>query len=98
MSATPRGDLPRNEGRRNFPYGPQGGRHARKSLFNLGSNTYDKYGAARLRGGPDHSRDAAKRVLLTGMTRDELRAVCKAQNVTGYGKMNKAELVEAALR
>jgi hypothetical protein len=34
MSATPRGDLPRNEGRRNFPYGPQA-RHARKSILNV---------------------------------------------------------------
>lgn len=36
MSATPRGDLPRNEGWRNFPYGPQGGHgnyHARKSIL-----------------------------------------------------------------
>lgn len=93
MSATPRGDLPRNEGRRNFPYGPTI-RHASPSIFALGSNTPDKYGAERML----HSRDGAKRVLLEGMSRDELRSVCKAQNVTGYGKMTKAELVEAALR
>jgi hypothetical protein len=41
MSATPRGDLPRNEGYRNFPYGPgRGGGggvnfHARPSILAL---------------------------------------------------------------
>jgi hypothetical protein len=92
MSATPRGDLPRNEGRRNFPYGPQQ-KHARRSILAAGSNTYDKYGAERLL----HARDGVKRVMLAAKTRDELRAICKAQNVTGYGRMTKAELVEAAL-
>lgn len=32
MGATPRGDLPRNEGRRNFPYGPTA-RHAKPSIL-----------------------------------------------------------------
>jgi hypothetical protein len=35
MSATPRGDLPRNEGWRNFPYGPNVKGHARPSILSV---------------------------------------------------------------
>ena len=83
----------RGEGRNNFPYPGQ-----RPGLMRRSVETLHKQAARPRRGYPDHTRDGERRVLLEAMTRDELRGVCKAQNVSGYGKMNKAQLVEAALR
>lgn len=85
------GDLSRSEGSRNYAYGPGVG--AKKGLHAL----YKSLARKRRTYGDLHARDAEKRPLLEAMTRDELRAVCKAQNVVGYGKMNKAQLIEAAL-
>jgi hypothetical protein len=86
------GDVVRGEGHLNFSYGPTQ-RHARRSTGSVLANA----GRER-REYPDHSRDNVKRERLAAMTRDQLREVCKAQNVKGYSKMSKADLVEAALR
>lgn len=87
----PDGELRRNEGRQNWPYGPTA-KHSHTGVLAL-KKARDRHEPV----GPDHSRDDEKRVMLEAKTRDELRAICKAQNVQGYGKMNKAQLIEAAL-
>lgn len=86
MSATPRGDLPRNEGRRNYPYGPTA-KHARKTIFNLGSNTPNKYAGQHL--------VTETRVDLAGLNRNDLRALCKERKVKGWGKMTTAQMRDA---
>lgn len=77
----PGGDLARTEGARNYPYGPRPG--ARRSLASIHRD------AARPRreygGTPDYE----------AMTRDGLRALAKEKGLSGYGRMNKAELIEA---
>lgn len=84
------GELARNEGNRNYPYGPRpGAKSGLNAIYKSMGRTRKQY--------PDHSRDDAKRATLEAMSRDDLRGICKAQNVSGYGKMNKAGLVEAAL-
>lgn len=88
----PNGELRRNEGRQNWPYGPQA-KHSHTGVLAL-QKARER---VRRTWGPDHSRDAEKRAMLEAKTRDDLRAICKAQNVQGYGKMNKAQLIEAAL-
>lgn len=78
----------RSSGAQNYPYGP-GRRHARvqnETLLAEAGRARREYGA------PD-----PRRGVLEGMSRDQLREVCKAQNVKGYSKMNKAQLIEAAL-
>lgn len=86
------GSLSRASGGRNYPY-PAGG--ATRSLLTLHRRILGLEEAAAR---PEHNRDDEKREMLRAKTRDELRAICKAQNVKGYGKMSKADLVEAALR
>lgn len=88
----------RGEGANNFGYGPPRA-HTHGSVINrlwrYAARPHKPYPT------PNHdardARDEVKREMLAAMTRDELRAICKAQNVVGYGKMNKAELIEAAL-
>lgn len=89
VHADGKGRVARGQGRNNFAYGPL--------TTSTSVLTLHKHAARPRRVYLDHSRDAERRALLESKTRDELRAICKAQNVTGYGKMNKAQLIEAAL-
>jgi hypothetical protein len=94
------GNVRRGEGANNFGYGVRPG--AKPSILNVharGAHGRKPYPCRNHDADYVllHLRDPEKRVMLEAMTRDELRAVCKAQNVIGYGKMNKAQLVEAAL-
>lgn len=89
IHADGKGNIRRGQGRNNFPYGPV--------TTSTGVLTLHKQADRHRSWSPDHTRDPERRKVLEAMTRDELREVCKAQNVKGYGKMNKAELIEAAL-
>ena len=80
------GDLARSEGIRNWAHGPiQSGVHP--SILSIRRN------ADRPRTAPP----ATGRALYEAMTRDELRGVAKAKGLTGYGRMNKEQLVKAVL-
>lgn len=86
MSATPRGDLPRNEGARNYPYGPTA-RHARKSIFNVHADQ-----AHGQRAYPTRNHDAFD---LDSLNRDGLRTLAKQRGIKGYGRMSVGSLREA---
>lgn len=75
------GNAVRGEGRNNFPYGPRPG--ARRSILTLHARL-----AKRAAAEPEP-------VDYESMTRDGLRAVAKGKGLTGYGRMNKAELIAA---
>jgi hypothetical protein len=88
MSATPRGDLPRNEGARNYPYGPTA-RHARKSIFNVHADL-----AHGQRAYPTRNHTATD-TRLDGLNRDALRGLAKQRGIKGWGKMTVAQMKEA---
>ena len=78
------GDLARSEGNRNWTYGPLFGRS--RSILSIHADAARPrrdYGSTG--GTPDFE----------SMTRDGLRALAKEKGLSGYGKMNKAQLIEA---
>lgn len=80
------GDLARSEGVRNWAHGPvRAGSH--RSILSIRRNA-DR---------PRTATPATGRALYEAMTRDELRQVAKAHGLTGYGRMNKEQLIEAVL-
>lgn len=77
------GSLKRGEGHHNHPYGARPG--ASKSILRVHADgARNKY--PRATGVIDPS--------LSGMTRDGLRRLAKARGLSGYGKMNKEQLIE----
>lgn len=78
-----RGRVRRGEGRNNFGYGPLTGSVGVLTLHKQAERRRKVYGAT-----PHTVAD------LEAMTRDELRALAKERGLSGYGKLNKAGLVE----
>lgn len=77
------GNVHRGEGRNNFTYPGQTPGKMRKGVLTL------HHEATRPRRTDKPSVEA-----LEAMTRDELRALAKDRGLAGYGRLNKAGLVE----
>lgn len=80
----PNGELRRNEGRQNWPYGP--------------TAKHSHTGVLALKRARERTRRDYTQPNYDALTRDDLRALAKQRGLTGYGKMSKPQLIEVLSR